>query len=87
MNDKMQPMFLPEVEENPQPSFQADTIRLLEQKGEEYPQILHLFAFKPRVAEHLTRFTREVMRGDSPLSPGFRELIAAVTSAGNHCLF
>lgn len=87
MNPKMEPMFLSEVEENPQPSFQADTIRLLQAKGAEYPQILHLFAYRPEVTAHLTRFTREVMRGDSPLSDGLRELIAAYTSAGNHCLF
>jgi len=83
----MKPMFLPEVEANPQPSFQADTIRLLQAKGEEYPQILHLFAYKPEATAHLTRFTREVMRGDGLLMEGFRELIAARTSAGNHCLF
>jgi len=28
-----------------------------------------------------------VMRGPSPLSPGMRELIAAFTSARNHCPF
>jgi len=87
MESKMKPMFLPEVEANPQPSFQADTIRLLQAKGEEYPQILHLFAYKPEATAHLTRFTREVMRGDGLLMEGFRELIAARTSAGNHCLF
>jgi len=87
MESKMEPMFLPEVEKNPEPSFQADTIRTLQAKGEEYPQILHLFAYRPAANAHLTRFTREVMRGDSPLSAGFRELIAACTSAGNHCLF
>ena len=52
-----------------------------------YPQILHLFAYRPAMTAHLTHFTREVMRGESPLSEGFRELIAAYTSAGNHCLF
>lgn len=87
MESKMKPMFLPEVEKNPQPSFQADTIKMLQAKGEEYPQILHLFAYRPQATAHLTRFTWAVMRGDSPLSPGFRELIAAHTSAGNHCLF
>jgi alkylhydroperoxidase family enzyme len=87
MNSKMEPMFLPEVEKNPQPSFQADTIRLLQAQGAEYPQILHLFAYRPGATAHLTRFTREVMRGESPLSAGFRELIAAYTSAGNDGLF
>jgi alkylhydroperoxidase family enzyme len=87
MNAKMEPMFLPEVEQNPKPSFQADTIRTLQAQEAEYPQILHLFAYRPEMTAHLTRFTREVMRGDSPLSDGFRELIAAYTSAGNHCDF
>ena len=87
MNRKMKPMFLPEVEQNPKPCCQADTIRMLQTKGDEYPQILHLFAYRPEATAHLTRFTREVMRGDSPLSAGFRELIAAYTSSGNHCLF
>lgn len=54
----MKPMFLPE---DPQPSFQADTIRTLQAKGEEYPRILHLFAYRPAATAHLTRFTREVM--------------------------
>ncbi|HUQ91949.1 MAG TPA: hypothetical protein VM120_09720 [Bryobacteraceae bacterium] len=55
--------------------------------GREYPQIWHLFAFKPSTTVHLERFTHEVMRGPSPLSAGLRELIAAVTSRRNHCLF
>ena len=87
MESKMKPMFLPVVEANPKPSFQAATIRMLQSKGEEYPQILHLFAYKPEATAHLTRFTRELMRGEAPLTEGFRELIAARTSAGNRCLF
>ena len=51
------------------------------------PQILHLFAYKPQRTDHLARFTQEVMRGPSPLSPGQRELIAAFTSKRNDCLF
>jgi uncharacterized peroxidase-related enzyme len=51
------------------------------------PQILHLFAYKPEKTDHLARFTQEVMRGPSPLLPGQRELIAALTSKLNQCLF
>jgi alkylhydroperoxidase family enzyme len=51
------------------------------------PQIMHLFAFKPERTQHLERFTQEVMRGPSPLLPGQRELIAALTSKLNQCLF
>ena len=68
MESKMKQMFLPEVEKNPQPSFQADTIGTLQAKGEEYPQILHLFAYRAAATAHLTRFTREVMRGNRRLA-------------------
>jgi len=46
-----------------------------------------LFAYDPARSEHLLRFTQEVMRGPGPLSPGERELLAAMTSTENHCLF
>jgi alkylhydroperoxidase family enzyme len=51
------------------------------------PQIWNLLAYKPACTEGLNQFTEAVMRGPSPLSPGWRELIAAFTSRGNHCLF
>jgi uncharacterized peroxidase-related enzyme len=51
------------------------------------PQILYLSAYKPAMTDHLSRFTQELMRGPSPLSPGQRELIAAFTSNRNQCLF
>ena len=83
----MDPMFLPGVENNPQPSAWADSIRTMQQTGAEYPQIWHLFAFKPDMTSHLARFTQEVMREPAPLTPGLRELIAAYTSARNDCPF
>ena len=83
----MDPMFLPGVENNPQPSAWADSIRMMQQAGAEYPQIWHLFAFKPDMTSHLARFTQEVMREPAPLTPGLRELIAAYTSARNDCPF
>ena len=83
----MDPMFLPEVENSPQPSAWADSIRMMQQTGAEYPQIWHLFAFKPDMTSHLARFTQEVMREPAPLTPGLRELIAAYTSARNDCPF
>jgi len=55
--------------------------------GAEVPEILHLFAARPAAGAHLEAFTQAVMRGPSPLSPGFRELIAAWTSARNDCPF
>jgi hypothetical protein len=83
----MEPMFLPDVEKNPQPCAWTDAIRAIEQTGAEYPQIWHLFAFKPVATMHLARFTQEIMREPAPLPPGLRELIAAYTSARNHCPF
>jgi hypothetical protein len=53
----------------------------------EYPQIWHMFAFRPQATNHLARFTQEILREPGPLSPGIRELIAAFTSARNDCPF
>ena len=83
----MDPMFLPDVEQNPQPGPYRDLIAAMQQQGAEYPQIWHLFAYLPSATTHLARFTQEIMRGPSPLSPGIRELIAAYTSKRNACPF
>ncbi len=84
---KMKPMFLPEVERNAKPGPYAELIRGMRERGAEYPQIWHLFAFKPEATIHLARFTQEIMREPGPLSPGLRELIAAYTSSRNQCPF
>jgi len=83
----MQPMFLPGVEQNPQPGPFADMIRMMRDSQSEYPQIWHMFAFMPRATDHLARFTQEILRGPGPFSPGIRELIAAYTSYRNDCPF
>jgi hypothetical protein len=83
----MEPMFLPDVEKNTEPNPWSDAIRMMQQAGSEYSQIWHLFAFKPAATRHLASFTQEIMREPAPLTPGLRELIAAFTSAGNHCPF
>jgi alkylhydroperoxidase family enzyme len=83
----MKPMFLPGVEHGPQPGPYRAVIEQMQNAGAEYPQIWHLFAYLPRATEHLARFTQEILRGPSPLSPGLRELIAAYTSQRNHCPF
>lgn len=83
----MKPMFLVDVEANPQPGRYQNLIRAAQSAGVEYPQIWHMFAFRPQATEHLARFTQEVMRGPGPLSPGIRELIAAFTSSRNQCPF
>ena len=80
-------MFLPGVEQNPQPGPFCDVLRAAQAAGTEYPQIWHLFAYRPQATEHLARFTQEIMRGEAPISPGIRELIAAYTSYRNDCPF
>ncbi len=80
-------MFLPEVENSNQPSPYQDAINLMKSAGGEYAKIWHMFAFKPKATAFLAQFTQEIMREPSPLTPGFRELIAAYTSAKNHCPF
>jgi len=83
----MEPMFLPEVEQNPKPGPWRDAIAQLGSVSPEYPQIWHLFAYLPGATQHLARFTQAVLREPAPLSPGMRELIAAYTSARNDCPF
>jgi alkylhydroperoxidase family enzyme len=50
-------------------------------------ELRHLLAYDPERTQHLLRFTQEVMRAPGPLSPGERELLAAMTSKENQCLF
>ena len=66
-------MFLQEiVDATPQANGQSDLRRL--------------FAYKPDTMRHLLSFTQSVMR-DGPLPAGECELLAALTSQENHCLF
>jgi alkylhydroperoxidase family enzyme len=65
----------------------AAAIRQMEESGAPVPGILRLFAYKPDQTRLLSAFTQAVMRGPSPLSPGERELIAAMTSSQNQCVF
>jgi alkylhydroperoxidase family enzyme len=83
----MERMFLPGVENNPEPGSYLDAIRSVAANGGQYPQIWHLFAFRQSATAHLARFTQEIMRGPAPVSPGIRELIAAYTSSQNQCPF
>ena len=80
-------MFLRDREAGPEPGPYRDLIEMMQRSGKEYPQIWHLFAFRQKAGEHLARFTQEIMRGDAPISPGIRELIAAFTSYRNECPF
>ncbi len=83
----MDPMFLSDVEKHRGDDNYSKTIQVMKQAGPEYPQILHMFAFKIGATVHLERFTQEIMREAAPLSPGIRELIAAYTSSLNNCPF
>ena len=84
----MDPMFLPDVEQNPKDGAWREAIDLVQRSGlSEYPQIWHLFAYRPEATQHLARFTQAILRDPAPLSPGLRELIAAFTSARNDCPF
>jgi hypothetical protein len=83
----MEPMFLKDVEQHNGEDNYSRAIEAMKRTGSEYPQILHMFSFKMKATVHLERFTQEIMRESAPLSPGFRELIAAYTSHLNHCPF
>lgn len=83
----MHEMFLPGVESAEPKGPYAQVIGDVRAAGFPIPQIMHLFAYKPDRTAYLSHFTQGVMRGPSPLSPGFRELIAAFTSRRNECLF
>lgn len=49
------------------------------------PGIRGLLAYRPETAEPLMRLAEVLLRGDSTLSRGERELIAAFVSRGNEC--
>jgi len=84
---EQKPMYLPDVEANPQQSPYADLIQVAKAAGREYWQIWHLFAFRPEITSHLATFTEAVMRAPASISSGLRELIAAYTSWTNECEF
>jgi alkylhydroperoxidase family enzyme len=83
----VEPIFLSQVEASAKAGPEGPQFAAMEGQGIPVPQILYLFAYKPRMTEHLSRFTQELLRGPSPLSPGQRELIAAFTSRRNQCPF
>lgn len=83
----LEPMFLPDVEANPQPSGYLNLIERARAQGQENWQIWNLFAFRPEMTVHLGRFTHAVMHEPGPIPPALRELIATYTSSLNHCEF
>ena len=83
----MEPMFLKDVEAHKGEDNYTRAIEMMRRAGSEYPQILHLFSYKIDATVHLERFTQQMLREAAPLTPGFRELIAAYTSSLNQCPF
>ena len=83
----MKPMYLADVEKFESQDERGKAIQHMKMENLPIPQILHLFAFKPERTRYLSLYTQAVMRGESPLSPGQRELIAAFTSRRNECPF
>jgi uncharacterized peroxidase-related enzyme len=55
--------------------------------GSSSPGIRSLFEFRPETGAPLKRLAHRLLHGESPLSKGERELIAAYTSHGNQCVF
>ena len=81
------PMFLPEVEANPQPSAYLQLIERARDQGKENWQIWNLFAYAPEMTVHMGRFTHALMHEPGPIPPALRELIATYTSKLNDCQF
>jgi alkylhydroperoxidase family enzyme len=80
-------MFLKDVQNKEGGGSYDERIARMKAQGLPVPEIWHLFAFKPEMTEHLAQLTEAAMRGPSPLTHGFRELIAAFTSRQNACPF
>lgn len=80
-------MYLKDVEDHRGDDARSQQNQQMRAAGAPVPQISYLLAFKPETTVHLDRFTEAVMRGPSPLSPGQRELIAALTSRVHECPF
>lgn len=53
----------------------------------EESEVGDVYRFDPRIWDHFRQFSRELMRGQSPLTYGERELIAGFVSGLNACEF
>jgi uncharacterized peroxidase-related enzyme len=51
------------------------------------PGMRSLVMFRPETGKHLYELAQVLLRGDSPLTPAERELIATHVSARNNCMF
>lgn len=59
-----------------------------EQTGAEVPDVVLTLDHRPELfGEHFSRWAQAGLRGESEWTPGERELMAALVSARNQCLF
>ena len=65
----MDSIYLKEIEAAAKKGPAGVAFAAMEQAGIPVPQILYLFAFKPRMTDHLSRFTQELMRGPRRFRP------------------
>ncbi len=54
----MKPMFLRDVENAPPAGLRGELLGQMRASGKEYPQIWHLFAFRPDATDHLGAFAQ-----------------------------
>ncbi len=60
---------------------------IAEELGREYPGILGPMTFRPETAAPLNELVNVLLRGESTLSRGEREMIAAHVTYRNDCFF
>src|SRR5580698_11205443 len=60
---------------------------IAEELGREFPGIVGPMTFRPETAAPINSLVNILLRGESTLSPGERELIATHVSAQNDCFF
>jgi hypothetical protein len=66
---------------------EAQQVRRMAATGLEVPGVVVLLAMRPEWTAPWNRLAQGIMRGPGHLPPWQRELIAALTSRHNHCLF
>jgi alkylhydroperoxidase family enzyme len=65
----------------------AQRVNAMAQAGWRAPTVLQMLACRTEWTEPLGRLTNAIMRGPGHLPTWQRELIAGLTSRGNHCVF
>jgi hypothetical protein len=66
---------------------EAQQLRAMQAAGMRLPGVVCLLAFRPEWTASLNQFCHQVMRGNGKLPTWQRELVAALTSKYNHCVF